>query len=430
MHSKSELQHPSGVEIHRCLTTILERCADFEARNRFPGEGGERRFRMWLATDLLTDLMGWPVEAIAQGERFDLLLEDERGLPILTFETKTPHHEASASERKDFINRLSAFPTLRIGVLTSGDRWEIYRIEHTLGSASVYSISNFTLDRVTPEELRAALEPIMYRGAIKHQPGYRYRIARSEPFIAAALLRLTGHLEASIADIQRYFVQLFHGIRTGEAGAAAKSYLDAIYERWSGEALRVPPSVLAHALHETLASEGRSHQALVKTINALGFGGDGVQEVVDAVLTLTFDSVPEEAALMATLWPVFEPAIRQLCAQTAHVQLARILLYRVGEDEEIFERRISGEPLTAVREHRMSPIGGREYAASRAVEQIRVNMESLLPSIYKLSEFDWWLVKPEYRTGISQGRKHWLQAQDETLNALLLVRPAWAHSYG
>lgn len=420
MKSSTDMEKGSGEDILRCLKTILERCADFDARNRFPGEGGERRFRMWLATDFLTDLMGWPAQLIVQGERFDLLLEDEHGSPLLTFETKTPYHETSAAERRDFVGRLSAFPTLRTGVLTNGDRWEIYRIEHTLGSASVHPIADFRLDDLTPEGLRVAVEPLVYRGTFTYEPGHRYRIARSEPFIAAALLRLTGHLEASITDLQRHFVRLFHGVRSGEAGADAKAYLDAIYERWSGEALRVSPAALAHALHETLVAEGRSYQPLVKALNNLGFSGMGVEEVVEAVLAVSFKSIPDESAIMPTLWPVFEPWIRQLCAQTAHVQLARLLLYRVGEDEGIFEKRISGEPLASVREHRRSGIGGREYRASQTVDGVRASMESLLPSIYKLSEFDWWLVRPEYRAALPQSRQHWLQAEDESYNALVL----------
>jgi hypothetical protein len=410
----------SGEQIRKCITNILDRCADFESMNRFPGEGGERRFRMWLATDLITEILGWPGPMVVQGERFDLLLQDHQSAPTITFETKTPYHQPSATEREDFVGRLPAFPTLRFGVLTSGDSWEIYRIEHSLGTASVHLVSAFDLATATDEEIESALEPLVYVGLDGSSTDIRFRIAKGEPFIATALLRLTAHLEAGIADLQRNFMRLFHGIRSGEAGPEARSVLEAIYERWSGESLKVSPSTLAHALSETIVEEGRSALALTKCLNSLGFAEIGIQEVVDTLLALSYGERPNEEQIVPLLWPVFEPWIGQLCAQTAHVQLARVLLYRVGEDETIFDRRISGEPLRAIREKRRTGVTGREYPALEAVENVRESMESLLPSIFKLSEFDWWMVRPDYRSNLKATQKIWLQVEDEKYNVAML----------
>ncbi len=409
----------NGDVLLRAIHTILDRCADFETKNQFPGEGGERRFRGWLTSDILTDLLGWPIPAIVQGERFDILLQDEHAAPLITIETKTPFHKPSKSERDSFVQRLSAFPTLRLGVLTSGDRWEIFRIDHTLGRASTSLLTAFDLDTVTPHEIVFALQPILYTGAASPVAEHRYRISKSEPFLASALFRLTAQLDAAISDLQRHFVRLFHGLRSGDAGTEARTVLEAIYERWSGESLRVAPAVLARALAETLALEGRSPQPLTKCFRDLGFNGEGVAESLDAILAFTTDHQITEQEIVRVLWPVFEPWVRQLCAQTAHVQLARVLLYRVGEDAGLFPGRISAAALTILGNHKRTGVSGRQYPAIEAIEEVRRSMESLLPSIFKLSEFDWWLVRSDYRDALPELRRTWLHVEDEKYNALL-----------
>ena len=46
--------------------------------------------------------LGWPMEKVVVGERFDLLLQDADGFPVATIETKTPYHIASKKERAGF----------------------------------------------------------------------------------------------------------------------------------------------------------------------------------------------------------------------------------------------------------------------------------------------------------------------------------------
>jgi hypothetical protein len=108
-----KLEHAPGTDLIERLRKILRRCEATGEQVNFPGEGGERRFCLWLATEFFSDLLGWPGTSVVQGERFDLILRDNARFPVITIETKTPYHEASANERRDFEKRLSAFPTLR-----------------------------------------------------------------------------------------------------------------------------------------------------------------------------------------------------------------------------------------------------------------------------------------------------------------------------
>ena len=249
-------EHERGADLIERLREILRRCEATGEQINFPGEGGERRFRLWLATEFLTDLLGWPGTSVVQGERFDLILRDDSGLPVITIETKTPYHKASAKDRRDFEKRLAAFPTLRYAIFTSGNEWERYLIEHKNGAVSVLEDAHFVLSTVGPTAASSFFEPLRYHGKVLLPEGYRYRISKDEPFIQTALMRLTSDLEASIAELMAYFNGLFHGLREGFAGEDAQSVAEAVYSRWSSESLRITPNRLAQAVCETLRSEG------------------------------------------------------------------------------------------------------------------------------------------------------------------------------
>jgi len=125
------------------------------------------------------------------------------------------------------------------------------------------------------------------------------------------------------------------------------------------------------------------------------------------------------------LWPIFELYIKQLCAQTAHVQLARVLLYRVGEDEEVFDTHLTGTALSNILSKQPANVLGRAYPATEVLELVRSRMQGFLPSIYTLGEFDWWMVKREYRPDLTNAQRAWLLPHDEEferLNSAILQR--------
>ena len=418
-------EHEPGTDLIERLQEILRRCEATGEQINFPGEGGERRFRLWLATEFLTDLLGWPGTSVVQGERFDLILRDDSVLPVITIETKTPYHKASAKDRRDFEKRLAAFPTFRYAIFTSGNEWERYLIEHKNGAVSVLEDAHFELSTVGSTAANSFFEPLRYHGKVLLPEGYRYKISKDEPFIQTALMRLTSDLEATIAEMMAYFNGLFHGLREGFAGEDAQSVAEAVYSRWSSESLRITPNRLAQAVCETLQSEGATTQNLLDCIKAFGFEGPTVQMVAESILGLSARSQSNEDAVAKRLWPIFEPYIRQLCAQTAHVQLARVLLYRVGEDEEVFDKCLTGPALQGILAVRQNIVLGRVYPATEALESVRNRMQNFLPSIFKLGEFDWWMVKAEQRDQLNNAHRAWLLPEDEEferLNNALLQR--------
>lgn len=346
-------------------------------------------------------------------------------MPVVTIETKTPYHKASAKERKDFERRLAAFPTLRYAIFTSGNEWERYGIEHRDGAASVLEEAHFELSNVGPLAADSFFEPLRYQGKVLLPVGYRFRVSKDEPFIQTALMCLTSDLEASIAELMAFFNGHFHGLRAGSAGEDAESVANAVYSRWSDESLRITPQKLATAVCETLRSEGETANTLLECFKAYGFEGPTARQVAEIILGMSLRARLDEDRIAKVLWPLFEPYIRQLCAQTAHVQLARILLYRVGEDEGVFDPSLSGAALSKILSAGQTGVLGRSFPATAAIEFVRSRMQSFLPSVYVLSEFDWWMVKPEYRPGLTNAQRAWLLPRDqefEHLNCAMLQR--------
>ncbi|MGD0899336.1 MAG: hypothetical protein ABR915_15980 [Thermoguttaceae bacterium] len=149
-----------GHAILGALSTILRRCEESGVRLGYPGEGGERQFRAWLVSDLLSTILDWPVDRVVVGERFDILLQDADGFPIATIETKTPYHRAGQKERDDFEGRLSGFGTLRYAYFTNGNEWERLDIFSPTGVLEIQSRFTFDLAVAMPEEAEGFFAPL------------------------------------------------------------------------------------------------------------------------------------------------------------------------------------------------------------------------------------------------------------------------------
>src|SRR5882724_8355385 len=152
-----------GKKIIATIRSVLQRCEEVGEKVGFPGEGGERRFRKWIASELLEQVLGWPVKNVMVGERFDVLLLSEDDHALATIETKTPYHQASKKERRDFEERLSGFPTLRTAYFTNGAEWD--RLDIVVSGAEVRVLERSLMDvrKASPELAERFFGPLKYR---------------------------------------------------------------------------------------------------------------------------------------------------------------------------------------------------------------------------------------------------------------------------
>lgn len=400
----------AGQLIADCLSTILERCADAEARLGFPGEGGERSFRGWLVSDLLVSLLGWPVERVNVGERFDILLQDADGFPIVTIETKTPGHKASRSERQDFESRLSAFGALRTAYLTNGSEWERLDIFAPTGTLEVRDRSSLRLETAATEEIEAFFAPLFgdryFPSAFRAS---RHAVSRENSHILEAL---AADLDQAIGDLTFFFGSLFDGLRKGRAGGQPRDVTLALFNLWCEKSLLIPPQQAIEQLVSSFEKEDLASRDIVKALADLGLTGAKATAAAESLALLPPQQRQDATAVTEALWPAYEPAVNSFCAQTAHVILGRALLYRIGEDQNVFPRLLSGEQMERALVASAPTVLDMPPPATDLLNRVRIAMEGFLPTVYKLGEFDWWLITPEKRASLSREERAWLRQMD------------------
>src|SRR5271157_1804616 len=230
-----------GEKILATIRSVLQRCDEVGEKVGYPGEGGERRFRKWIASELLEQVLRWPGKNVVVGERFDVLLLSDEVHALATIETKTPYHQASKKERADFEERLSGFPTLKTAYFTNGPEWNRLDILVSGAELRVLERSTFDLGKHSPAYAEQFFAPLQYRSGDDVSLGQVYHVNRDNPFISGTLSRLTLDLDDTVKDFTVLYTKMFYGLREGRAGINAQEVAMAVYSQWCGKSLRVTP---------------------------------------------------------------------------------------------------------------------------------------------------------------------------------------------
>ncbi len=406
------------------LKEILDWCRG-KARMQVPGEGGERPFRARLCEAFVEKLLGWPPEFILSGEKFDIRLLNREDQPVAYIETKEPEHITTEAEYRAFLGRLRHYPSLRHAYLTNGSYWERFDIhsaptlneEITLGHfedvgpaaapalfedlairPKVGKHYEFALNSATAAwvaEFFAPLEPALYLD-LNHppEPGiHRHRLSRDKPHFIESF---SGALRDQLGEFRQLFFNIFNPFRMGEVGADVAAVCRASFQLWCERSYVAPPEALVKRVETLLASEDRSADKLVRLFaTEFGFPREPAVGVAESLYAeyKKKKSTPEKR--LDLLWPLYQGAILNYATQTTHVYVARLLLYRIGEDQQIFDEKISGPSLQPILTPTESPsrITPRSEPLSLSViERLRSEMAGFAPSVYESGEFDWWRV--------------------------------------
>jgi SAM-dependent methyltransferase len=399
-----------GAEILDALSKILKRCEESGLRLGYPGEGGERAFRGWLVSDLLSAVLGWPVERIVVGERFDVLLQDADGFPVATIETKEPYHRASKKEREDFERRLSGFGTLRHAYFTNGNEWERLDIFSPTGVLEIQSRFAFALGRAAAEEAEAFFAPLAGFRYFKTAPRRaRHRVAKDNPHILQAL---AADLDQAIGDFASLLGTVLAGFRGHKAGEQVRGIALSLFDLWCDKSLTVSPRQAGELVSQQIAAGAATARDIARVISELGIAGTAATAVADRVAVLRPEQRSDPAAVADALWPAFSASVEKLCAQSAHVILARALLYRIGEDQSVFPRLLSGDGMAKLLSAPLSPVLDASGPATDLLLRVQDSMRGFLPAVYELGEFDWWQVRHDKRAALAARETAWLRGID------------------
>lgn len=381
-----------------------------------PGEGDERPFRNWLRSNLLERVLGWPEDKVRAGEGFDIILMDERDRAVVTIETKAPYHRSTEKERADFRSRLQKLPHLRAAYFTNGPEWDRLDLFARDGVQEIRTEVPIDIAECTAEELEAFLTPL--RGDRYFQWGRRNRslVSRTQPHILEQLARDFDEIVADIADVLR---GVFRSYDMGQAGPRVRQVTHEIFDDWCDRSLQPPAGKVIASIRDELAKRKPDRASVTALLRDQGFTPQLADDSADALLSLAAEERGAPQSLRVALGHAYADSVSKLCAQSAHLILARCLVYRVGEDVDLFDQLLGGDALESVIAPRKGRLVGERLPALVLLETVRRRMEDVLPVVYKLSDLDWWMVPPEKHAELRDSERSVVDDAEHDLDSAL-----------
>ena len=244
---------------------------------------------------------------------------------------------------------------------------------------------------------------------------HRRKLACHEPHFIEAF---SGAIRDQVADFRQLFFSLFNRFRDGEAGSAVAGVACECFQLWCERSYIVPPDSLHRQVERALVAEDASAEKVARLLSGdLGFPRQVAASVSELLYTERKKKKSTPDKRLELLWPLYEHAIWNYATQTAHVYAARLLLYRAGEDQGIFEERISGQALEGILAPATNPnivMPRSEPLSLSAIEGLRSEMAAFAPSVYESGEFDWWRVV--HRDALTEGELERVQSFEEQLD--------------
>jgi len=230
----------------------------------------------------------------------------------------------------------------------------------------------------------------------KERPN-RSLVSKTRPDV---LQRLALDLHTSVEDFAIILEQIFDTHRENKLGMSVGEVTDSIFERWCADSGITPLSRLLEEV-SIQYKVNRNHR---EDFNALfvnrNFPADVSSKVADALSNIVYQGTWKAAEVRKLCWMLYEHAVKKLSVQTGHVIVARLLLYRIGEDNNIFPVKISNSELDRSLTAKQGALGDALVGLT-LFEEVRNRMEPFLPSIYRMCEFDWWEIPADKRSAIS-----------------------------
>jgi hypothetical protein len=214
------------------------------------------------------------------------------------------------------------------------------------------------------------------------------------------LQRLANELHSLVEDTSNVFEKLFNAYREGQLSEDIAKVTEIIFSGWCAESCITPMRRLIKEVNDRYNVKTHSANDFVTLFSERNFPTEESSKVADALSDLARRDCWDKLDVVNICWTLYQQAINKLCVQTGHVVVARFLLYRIGEDSGIFQKRISGWELEKSFFKTRSAIGNRLPALTLS-EQVRSQMEQFLPSIYRMGEFDWWYISADKRSAMT-----------------------------
>lgn len=405
-----------GRQVLDAIRRAVDRTIQLGKSLPLPGEGDERPFRDWLKSNVLVAVLGWPDEKIRIGERFDILLLDEYDHPVATVETKAPLHLSTAQEQQTFRERLKLYPSLRNAFFTNGPEWERLDLLAPEGRQETRNRIFLEISQAGDEEAESFFAPLRGDRYFHWGERNRSRVTRAQPHILSELAR---DLDTIVQEMTDFFSSLFEHYENEEAGTLVKNTTRSIYEDWCHRSLQASPQQVMAGIIPVLETTHPERTTLTAVLREQGFTPRQADSAADRLLALPLDKRKNSEQVLRALLLLYGDAIKKLCAQSAHIVLARALVYRIGEDMKLFEPLLGGSAMEATLRPSAETIAGEPTPALFLLESAQKRMNSILPLVYELSDLDWWYIPAEKKVGMELGERAFVGSKEKEMDILL-----------
>lgn len=424
------------------------------ASKKIPHEGEERAFRGWLISHFLHPIFDWPIYHVMQGERYDLNLLGVTKMPIVTIETKPPGHIIRKKDYNDFFKRLPNYK-FKVAFITNGATWERFDIEKPLLNVGEITKSSFSrtglgeqsglfeklqkdkighsyyldINRASVAEAEVfftSLAAHIYLGVKPEEvlPEDRNPVSKKYPPIVTGF---TQQLQQEIGEFVDILNAMFIKFRNSECGDHQKTVTVRLFGEWCRKSYVLPPQDLIEKLL-SIQTSNRTPEFISQALKGVEFPTSESSLVADQILTQLKEVNWTAENLLPMLWMLYNESISTFLTQTAHVFVARLLLYRVGEDRGIFDKRLWGDPLKKVISSDSKAFESLEPKGILHIRELQRHMKVFSSTVYTEGDFDWWQVNDEERTRLSYAERRQLSDLEKSLNTSvcsLLQMLAW-----
>ncbi|MFQ6095940.1 MAG: N-6 DNA methylase, partial [Candidatus Bathyarchaeia archaeon] len=274
----------------------------------------------------------------------------------------------------------------------------------------------------------------------------RLKVTKENP---ETIKKFTRDLKNSVRELSESLSELFELASTNTIkGPSSKVTLD-LFDQWClnsgilpiriGDGHRTADELFVssiYPIYQTRTDRGHiDPKRLTRLYSSLardsGFDTEDVENFVNEAMSAALDKDIRteerfQEHLYRYLYQLYHDEIRKFCVQTAHVILARIILYRVLEDKEwkgrnLVPRRISGVALEEIRkeasEVAIAALGRVPHIVYlKQVEDVRSFMETLIPRIYSLATYDWWVIPEGYKSDLKRKQDDILEEKEKFLD--------------
>jgi hypothetical protein len=402
-----------GTKILAAIGRAMSRTEQAGKAQPIFGEGGERSFRGWLKDFLLVSVMAWPSAKVRIGEEFDVILLDDFDKAVVTIETKEPFHRASKAEREIFAARLSKLPTLRTAYFTNGQEWDRLDLCSPKGAQQVLAKASLAIATAAPEEAESFFTPLRADRHSGFRAPNRSAVTRASPHIMEQLAR---DLDEAVREMADALLRAYERLETGSAGPSIQGLTRDIFDDWCQRSLQVSVSQILVAIAPILANPDVKRTDLTAELRAQGFTPEIAEETADRLLALGPAERKDCESLRQALADSYRDSVSKLSAQSAHLMLARALLYRIGEDQGLWQILLSGDSFEAYLAEQQVSVAPEPFPALTRLEDCRRRLENVLPTVYQLSDLDWWRVTDDKKIALSVSQRAAVDQCDREIN--------------